>query len=105
MKKIVIFLTFFLVSAFFIFWGCKSKNSAQPCDNKGNICIENKLDTTMTVFISQLHETLTVQKNFMQCVDLGGGNAYEFVISSLNYHLDTTILINICDRQLLIIKQ
>jgi hypothetical protein len=41
----------------------------------------------------------------MQCVDLGGGNAYEFVISSLNYHLDTTILINICDRQLLIIKQ
>ena len=105
MKKILIILPFFLISAFFIFLGCKTKSSVQPCDNKGNICIENKLDTVLTVFIAQLHQTLTIQKDYMQCVDLNGDNAYTITISSLNYHLDTTLFISICDRKLLIVKQ
>ncbi len=105
MKKIFIILTFFLLSGFFIFLGCKTKSSVQPCDNKGNICIENKLDTVLTVFITELHQTLTIHKDYMQCVDLNGDQAYTISISSLNYHLDTTVFISICDRKSLIVKQ
>ena len=105
MKKILIILSFFLLGSFFLFLGCKTKSSAQPCDNKGNICIENKLDTVMTVFIAELHQTLTIHKDYMDCVDLNGDAAYSFTISSLNYHLDTTIFVSICDRKLLIVKQ
>jgi hypothetical protein len=105
MKKILIILTFFSLSAIFILLGCKTKTTVQPCDNKGNICIENKLDTVMTVFITELHQTLTIQKDYMECVDLSGDAAYNITISSLNYHLDTTVYISICDKELLVIKK
>jgi hypothetical protein len=106
MKKILIILPFFLLCAFFIFFGCKSKSSVQPCDNKGTICIENKLDTVLTVYITELHQTLSISKDFTKCVDLSGDQAYTFSLSSsLNYHLDTAIFISICDKKLILIRK
>jgi hypothetical protein len=105
MKKILVILTFFSLSAIFIFMGCKSSTTVQPCDNKGTLCFENKLDTVMTVYITELHQTLTVHRDYMQCVDLSGNSAYTVTVSSLNYHLDTTVYVSICDNKLLIIKQ
>jgi hypothetical protein len=104
MKNILVILTFFLFGGFFLFFGCQSKSSPQPCDNKGNLCIENKLDTVLTVFITELHQTLTISKDYMKCVDLGGDQAYTLTLTSLNYHLDTTVYVSICDKKLLIIK-
>ncbi|MCX6252424.1 MAG: hypothetical protein NTX61_16955 [Bacteroidetes bacterium] len=107
MKKHIIplFLFTLLFGLLFMFSTCSSKKTVTPCDNKGSICIENKLDTTLTVSITQLHNTFDITKDYMKCIDIIGDQAYTLSISSLNFQMDTTLFVLPCDKHLLIIKQ
>jgi hypothetical protein len=107
MKRYIFPLFYFtLISSLFIVYsGCSPKKSVSPCDNKGSICIENKLDTTLSVSITQLHNTFDITKDYMKCIDVVGDQAYTLNISSLNFQLDTTLFLLPCDKHLLIIKQ
>jgi len=107
MKRYIfpLFLLALLTGFFILYSGCTPKKAVSPCDNKGSICIENKLDTTLSVSISQLHSTFDITKDYMKCLDVVGDQAYTLSISSLNFQMDTTLFVLPCDKHLLIIKQ
>ena len=85
--------------------GCKTKKNTTPCDNKGKICIENKLDSTVTVDIRQIHYQFEIQKNYMQCIELEGDQPYEFTFTGPNHDIrDTTFLVMGCDNKLITLQ-
>ena len=105
MKKYFLFLAIFLVSVIIAVSGCNSKEVVKPCDDNGTVYILNKLDTNVTVSITQMHNTFIVHKDENKSVLLLGNQAYTFSFSSINFQKDTTIFLLPCDNTLLTVKQ
>lgn len=98
-------LLFLLTLGIFIFSsGCKKKKDALPCDGKGKLCIENKLDSTITVSIKTTHDQFTIAKDYVHCSELTGDQTYAINISSTGIDKDTSIIILSCDNKLLIVQ-
>jgi uncharacterized lipoprotein YajG len=106
MKKYFLFTPGFILVCIILFSGCKSNSPADPCNNSGRLCIENKMDSTVTVSIVQKHQQITLQKDFMECFTLEANQPYTVSISGSGYTKpDTTLMILSCDNKLLVVKQ
>lgn len=104
MKSIRVILFVNILFFLFIFAGCSSKDDNPPCENKGTICIENKLDSTLTVNIQQIHYQFQIRKNYIECVELDGNQPYKFSYSAPGYVKDTTFMVIACDNKMFIIQ-
>ncbi|MDP4281790.1 MAG: hypothetical protein Q8867_06525 [Bacteroidota bacterium] len=104
MKRNLFLFPALILVLFIAFASCKDKKESEPCDNKGTLWVENKMDTTITVFIMPVREQYTLTKNFSQSSKLSGNVPYTITISKDNYQWDTTMMIVPCDNKILIIN-
>lgn len=104
MKNFNIFfsLSFLIV---FVFLGCAKKTEELPCDGKGTISIENKLDSTITINIVTTHNTIYLQKDYIHPFTLTGNVPYTIIVDGPGYHLDTAMMILSCDNKFLVIEK
>jgi putative heme iron utilization protein len=93
-----------ILGTFILSSGCKKKTESTPCDSKGTLCIENKLDSTITVSIKSTHDQFTIDKDYMHCSILTGEQSYSINVSATGIFKDTSITILSCDKKLLIIQ-
>jgi hypothetical protein len=93
-----VFWTFLLVSS------CTPKTDSSPCNNLGNLCIENKLDTDITITLKPIHDQFKLKKDYMKCMQLEGNKPYTVTVTTISTEKDTTIMILPCDNKLLIVK-
>jgi hypothetical protein len=106
MKKYILSFSLLLASVIFILIsGCGKTTTVEPCENKGNVCIVNKLDTVLTVSIESVHQTFIIHKDYMECTDLTGNQPYTLTITSLDYNIDTTFMLLPCDKKLITIQK
>jgi hypothetical protein len=106
MKKTFLFISAILAISIFVLSACKSNSPADPCNNMGTLCIENKMDSTITVSIVQKHEQVPVEKDFIYCFDLEANQPYTVSVSGSGYKKpDTTLMILPCDNKTIIISQ
>ena len=70
----------------------------------GNLCIENKLDTEVTITLTPNHDQFKLKKDYMQCSQLDGNKPYKITITRSSHENDTSIMILPCDNKLMIIK-
>jgi hypothetical protein len=105
MKKYVIALAFLISAGSFTFLGCTQKTTTPPCNGIGTLNIENKLDSSILVKVTQTHTTKTIDKDFTLPFSLAGDQPYAFTIDGPQYHKDTTIMILNCDNQLFIVTK
>jgi len=103
MKKIHFLLLIFAAS--FVFFAACSKKTAEPCNGKGTLYLENKLDSACNIIIVQTHNSFTLEKDYMQIFDLPGNQPYEIKVTGPRYYLDTTLMLLPCDNKLIIFKQ
>lgn len=82
---------------------CTKEKAVEPCDGKGTINIENKLDSTITVKIVQTHTTKSIPKDYTLPFTLAGNQPYTINIDGPQYNRDTTIMLLSCDNKLLIV--
>jgi hypothetical protein len=106
MKKYFLFASAVAFVFIILLSGCKSNPPVDPCSNTGQLCIENKMDSTLVVSIVQKHKQITLQKDFMECFDLEANQPYTVSISGSGYtKQDTTLMILPCDNKLIVVKQ
>lgn len=103
MQKIPIL--YILLAILIGFAACNKKKTEEPCNGKGTLYLENKLDSTVSIIIIQTHNTFPLEKDYMQIFDLPGNQPYEIKVTGKDYYLDTTMMILPCDNKLLIFKQ
>ena len=101
-KPIVILLS--LLSMILII-GCSKSTTEDPCNDKGTINIENKLDSAISVKIVQTHNTVTLEKDYTRPFSLTGNQPYTLTIDGPNYHKDCTMMILPCDNKLMVITK
>jgi len=104
MKKYLPLLFLLILGIFILSSGCKKKPETLPCDNKGTLCIENKLDSTIVVSIKTTHDQFTILKDYMHCTELTGDLTYDINISATGINRDTSLIVLSCDKKLLIIQ-
>ena len=104
MKKYLPLLTLLVLGTFILTSGCNKKTETTPCDSKGILCIENKVDSTLVVSIKTTHDQFTILKDYMHCSTLTGEQTYSINISATNINRDTNITVLSCDKKLLIIQ-
>ena len=104
MKKYLPLLILLILGTFILSSGCKKKKDAMPCDSKGTLCIENKLDSTIVVTLKSTHDQFTILKDYMHCSELTGEQTYAINISATGIDRDTTLTILSCDKKLLIVQ-
>jgi hypothetical protein len=104
MKKNLLPLAGLIAWALFLVSACSPQKDSTPCDNKGNLCIENKLDTNVTISIQPIHDQFQLQKDYMKCTQLDGNKQYTITITTSSHENDTTLMILPCDNKLLILK-
>lgn len=104
MKKYLPLLSFLVLGIFILTSGCKKTKDTIPCDGKGILCIENKLDSTIVVSIKTTHDQFTILKDYMHCSTLTGEATYAINISATNINRDTSITVLSCDKKLLIVQ-
>jgi hypothetical protein len=104
MKKYLPLLFLLILGTFILSSGCKKKKEVTPCDSKGILCIENKLDSSIIVSIKNTHDQFTILKDYMHCSTLAGDQTYQLNISSTGINVDTSLVILSCDKKLLIIQ-
>jgi hypothetical protein len=106
MKKYFLFTSAIALVLIVLISGCKSNPPEDPCNNTGQLCIENKMDSAIIVNIVQKHQQVTLQKDFMECFDLEANQTYTLSISGSGYSKpDTTLLLLPCDNELIVVKQ
>jgi hypothetical protein len=106
MKKYFLIIPAAFFALLILVVGCKSKEASQPCDNMGTLCIENKMDSTITINIVQKRQQVTMKKDYMECFALEGNIAYTISITGAGYSKpDTTLLILPCDNKLIVVKE
>jgi hypothetical protein len=106
MKKILFFINLLIITAI-ITVSCKKNSESPPCDGKGTICISNKRDSLIVIFIEQTHTTLNINHDEMQCQSFLGGATYTLKFSGPAYTADlkdTTFLVQNCDNKLINIR-
>jgi hypothetical protein len=91
----------FVLSLIFlsIIFACKEKNVVKPCDGNGTLCINNKTDSSVIIEIVEAHNTFTLDKNSLQCVQLKGDQLYTINIDGYNFYKDTSLMVLTCDRK------
>ena len=104
MKKNLLPFLGLIVWTLLLISSCSSKKEASPCNNKGNLCIENKLDTEVTITFKPVFDQFKLKKDYMKCSQLDGNKPYTITITSSTHESDTTIMILPCDNKLLIIN-
>jgi len=104
MKNFLLFLSLILLCFIVLNTGCKKKKETPPCDNKGTLCIENKLDFAVVVSIQPSQAQFPLAKDYMHCTELTGDQSYTINISATGIDRDTSITILSCDKKLLIIQ-
>jgi hypothetical protein len=104
MKKYLPLLFLLILGTVVLSSGCKKKKEATPCDSKGILCIENKLDSSVIISIKNTHDQFTILKDYMHCSTLPGEQTYLLNISSTGIEVDTSIVVLSCDKKLLIIQ-
>ena len=103
MKKVLIF-PIALIALFTAFtFSCKEGDPQEPCNGKGTINVENKLDSTISVKIVQTRTTKEILKDYTVPFELTGNQPYTLSISGPQYSRDTTIMLLSCDNKLLIV--
>ena len=88
-----------------LFISCSKDQVADPCDGHGILNIENKLDSTISVKITETHNVTSIEKDYTHPFTLTGNNPYTLAIDGPGYHKDTTIMILFCDNQLFIVEK
>jgi len=103
MKKLFT-LSALLVVTFLIFSvACTKEKTVEPCNGKGTLNVENKLDSLITVKIVQTLLTESIPKDYTLPFILAGDQPYTLNIDGPQYHKDTTIMLLSCDNKLLIV--
>jgi len=97
MKTFLLVVAGLLAFTSLMFSGCKKKDPKQPCDNKGQIWLTNKLDSTATIKIVQMNLIFDLEKDHMQKLTLEGDNPYTFNITSKDFRMDSTFMLLVCD--------
>lgn len=105
MKKNLSSITFLVIFAIAILAGCNNKTEQQPCDGKGVLSVENKLDSAITVQIVEAKLTVTLQKDYTRPFSLTGNNPYTVKITGAQYLKDSTFMILPCDNKLYIVSK
>jgi len=106
MKKNLLLLSALILCTVLVSTSCKKSSTSQPCDGIGTICFENKRDTLLIINVVQIHNTINLQHDQIQCLNLYGGTTYTIKYSGPAYTgnlKDTTILVQNCDNKLVII--
>ncbi|MEI6888654.1 MAG: hypothetical protein ACOYM0_11460 [Bacteroidales bacterium] len=106
MKKNLLFLFTLVFCTVFLSSSCKKNSTSAPCNGVGTICFENKRDSLLIITITQIHTTIPLLHDQMQCQNLAGGATYTVKFSGPAYTgnlRDTTMLIQNCDNKLYII--
>jgi hypothetical protein len=104
MKKSLLLVTGFLGWSVLVLVSCSSKTDSPPCNNKGTLCIENKLDTDVTITLKPVHDQFQLKKDYMKCSELDGNKAYTVTVTTTYSQRDTTLMILPCDNKLLVIR-
>jgi hypothetical protein len=94
----LVFWTILIISS------CSPNEDSTPCDNKGNLCIENKLDTEVTITFKPVYDQFKLQRDYMKCLQLDANKAYTITVTTVSHENDTTLMILPCDNKLLILK-
>ncbi|MFH1160438.1 MAG: hypothetical protein V1733_05765 [bacterium] len=97
MKTSFLIITGIMVITSLMFFSCKKKDPQKPCDNKGQVWLTNKLDSTATIQIVQLNLIFDLEKDHMQNLVLEGDNPYTFNITSKDFWMDSTFMVLVCD--------
>ncbi len=104
MKRSFVILSVICILFSLSFLNCSKKKDTPPCDNKGILCIENKMDTTITVFILPIRQQFDLPLDYIKCTELEGNNPYTINVSKPDFSWDTTLIVLPCDNKLLVIK-
>ncbi len=104
MKNSVLAICTIFFVAFLILTSCSNEDPADPCNGLGVLNIENKLDSTISVEITETHSTESIKKDYTLPFSLAGNLPYTLTINGPSYHKDTTIMVLFCDNQLFIVK-
>ncbi len=105
MKKSASVIAIIFLVAILGMSACKKSSTTDPCDGKGTLNIENKLDSTISVKITETHNTMSILKDYTLPVTMAGNQPYTISIYGPSYHKDTTIMILFCDNKLYIVKK
>jgi|GEM_PF-5800120 len=84
---------------------CIQGEAKPPCDNKGSICFENRLDSTLNLTITEAQLQISLKKYYMDCRNLVAGKTYNIFYQSIELYGDTSIYLNPCDNLLIIFKK
>jgi hypothetical protein len=103
MKKFFALSALLIVTFLVIMVSCTKEETVEPCNGKGTINIENKLNSLITVKIVQTHTTMSIEKDYTLPFTLAGNQPYTINIDGPQYHKDTTIMVLSCDNKLLIV--
>jgi hypothetical protein len=103
MKKVLIFPFAIIALVLALSISCKKEATQEPCDGKGTINVENKLDSTISVKIVETRTTKEILKDYTVPFVLTGNQPYTLSISGPQYSRDTTIMVLSCDNKLLIV--
>ena len=105
MKKSALAISILLFASFFVLSACSKKNTADPCNGIGILNVENKLDSTISVKVTQTHNTMSISKDYTLPFSLAGNQPYTLTIDGPQYHKDTTFMVLFCDNQLFIVTK
>jgi hypothetical protein len=104
MKSPILFFSLIFLTVIILSTGCKKKKEELPCNGKGTLCIENKLDSAVVVTVKPSQAQFTLLKDYMHCSELTGDQTYTINISTTGIDKDTAITVLTCDKKLLIIQ-
>jgi hypothetical protein len=105
MKKSAFTIIALFLSLFLLTTACKEEAPAEPCDGKGVLNVQNKLDSTISVKIMETHNTVSIKKDYSLPFTLSGNKPYTLTIDGPKYHKDTTFMILFCDNKLFIVTR
>lgn len=105
MKSTLLVIAVLLLSSVVLLPSCTNKKAADPCDGYGTLNVENKLDSTISVKVTQTHHTESIDKDYTFPFSLPGNQPYNLTIDGPQYHKDTTIMVLFCDNKLFIVTK
>lgn len=103
MKRFLFSPLFILLLLSGLLFSCKKDTVQEPCNGKGTLNIENKLDSVITVKIVQTNTTRSIKKDYTQPFVLTGNQPYTLNIDGPNYNRDTTLMLLTCDNVLFVV--
>jgi hypothetical protein len=103
MKKILELSVLLMALFFVLIISCTKEKTVEPCNGKGTLNVENKLDSLITVKIVETHTTMSIPKDYTLPFILTGNQPYTINIDGPQYHKDTTMMLLSCDNKLLIV--